>query len=382
MGKDGTVMSAEQSLAEKYGLLACIQCGKCSAGCPVSLKGPLNIRKIVGKVAVDSDLGPIYQQPELWDCTTCSVCTLRCPRGLEPHQLIVSLRSALVDSGNVPVTVRDALEATFKQGNPYGQPRSQRSQWTGNLTIKDFSRGAKAEMLYFVCCAAAYDPRVQEAARAQAQVLSRAGVDFGILGNEENCCGNEIRRMGEVGLGDMLKQKNIDLFSKYGITRIVTASPHCYNTLKNEYQDARLHISHYTQLFAELIKGKKPTLSHETRRRVAYHDPCFLGKQNHVFDEPRLVLGAIPGVTLVEFDRSRERSLCCEGGGGRMWVDTTDSVERLGVIRVKEALALGVDVVATACPFCLLNIRDAVKTLGVEERLQVMDIAEMVLAAL
>ena len=214
------------------------------------------------------------------------------------------------------------------------------------------------------------------------KIFTRAGVDFAILGNEETCCGNEIRRMGEEGLFEMLKEHNLGSFTRYGVRQIVTTSPHCYHAIKNEYQDSNLEVRHYTQLLAELIEKEKLTFSKEVKKRVAYQDPCFLGKQNLVFDEPRFVLQSIPGVTLVEFERSRERSLCCEGGGGRQWVDVSDSQERLADIRIEEALELGVEVLATACPFCLLNLEDAVKTLGVEERLQVKDIAELVLEAI
>ncbi len=372
-------MDTKQSLAERYELLGCTQCGRCSAGCPVSLTGALNIRQLIGKITVYRDLAPVFEQPELWDCTTCSVCTLRCPRGLEPHELIIAIRSTLTEAGNIPTAARDALEATLKQGNPYGQTRSQRSDWAADLAIKDFSRGDKADVLYFVGCAPSYDPRVQGVARALAKILTQAGVDFAILGNEESCCGNEIRRMGEDGLFEMLKEHNLDLFTRYGVRQIVTTSPHCYNVLKNEYQDSNLEVRHYTQLIAELIDNGKLPLAKKIKKRVAYQDPCFLGKQNLIFDEPRFVLQSIPGITLVDFERSRERSLCCEGGGGRQWVDVSDSQERLADIRVEEALELGVEVLATACPFCLLNLEDAVKTQDVAKRLQVKDIAELVL---
>ena len=372
-------MDTEQSLAERYELLGCIQCGKCSAGCPVSLIKPLNIRQLIAKITVHRDLESIFEQPELWDCTTCSVCTLRCPRGLEPHELVIAIRSTLAEEGNIPAAARDALEATLKQGNPYGQVRSQRAEWAADLDVKDFSQGDKAEVLYFAGCAPSYDPRVQEVARALVKIFTRAGVDFAILGNEETCCGSEIRRMGEEGLFEMLKEHNLGSFTRYGVRQIVTTSPHCYHAIKNEYQDSNLEVRHYTQLLAELIEKEKLTFSKEVKKRVAYQDPCFLGKQNLVFDEPRFVLRSIPGVTLVEFERSRERSLCCEGGGGRQWVDVSDSQERLADIRVEEALELGEEVLATACPFCLLNLEDAVKTLDVGKRLQVKDIAELVL---
>jgi len=371
----------EQALAERYELFGCIQCGKCTAGCPVSLKSPLNIRRLVREVMVDRDLEAAERQ-ELWDCTTCSTCSLRCPRGLEPHELIIGVRSALIEEGRVPVTARDALEGVFKHGNPWGRIRSKRSEWATDLGIKDLSQGDKADMLYFVCCAASYDPRVQEVAKALVKSLSRAGVDFGILGTEETCCGSEVRRMGEEGLFEMLVEDNLKLFHEYGITRMVTTSPHCYDAFKNRYQDSQIEVMHYTQLVADLIRQGKLTFSRELGKVVTYQDPCYLGKQNNVYDEPREILKAIPGITFIDFDRSRERSLCCEGGGGRMWVEGSDSGERLGEIRIRDAVDMGADIVATACPFCLLTLEDAVKTTGFEGKIEIKDIMELVAEAI
>jgi len=376
------VTNDEQDLAERYELFGCIQCGKCSSGCPISLKSALNIRRLVRELAIHRGRTAVYTRTELWDCTTCAACSLRCPRGLKPNEVIVGLRSHLVEEGGIPVTVRDALEGTFKHGNPWGRSRTRRSEWAAGLEIKDFSQGERAELLYFVGCAPSYDPRVQEVARALTRILKRAGLDFGILGNEESCCGNEIRRLGEEGLFEMLREDNLKLFHEYGIEHIMTTSPHCFNVLKNEYQDGSFEVKHYTQVLAELIEEGKLTPSQGVRKRVTYQDPCFLGKQNGVFEEPRFVLRSIPGIKLIEFERSRERSLCCEGGGGRMWVEASDSGERLAVVRIREALELGVEIVATACPFCLLNLEDAVKTLGVADQLQVKDIAELLIEAI
>ncbi|MFC1932795.1 (Fe-S)-binding protein [Chloroflexota bacterium] len=368
---------AQQSIAEKYELFGCIQCGKCTGGCPVTLKSALNIRRLVRAATFQDSLEPIYDQKELWDCTTCSTCTIRCPRGIKPHELIMGIRSALIEEGRVPVTVRDALEGVFKHGNPWGRIRSKRSEWANDLEIKNFAQGDKADVLYFVCCVASYDPRIQEVAKALTKILSKAGDDFGILGNEETCCGNEVRRMGEEGLFEMLVEDNLKLFHSYDISKIVTTSPHCYNVFKNEYQDNKLEVKHYTQYVAELISQGKLIFSNEVKKVVTYQDPCFLGKQNQIFDEPRSIIRAIPGITFIDLDRSRERSLCCEGGGGRMWVEASDSGERLSEIRIKEAVDIGAEILATACPFCLLNLEDAAKITGYEEKIQVRDIAEL-----
>jgi len=373
--------NGEQTLAEKYELFGCTQCGKCTSGCPVALRSPLNIRRLVREVMVAKNL-EAAEREELWDCTTCQTCTERCPRGLEPHELIIGVRAALIEEGRVPTTVRDALEGVFKHGNPWGRIRSKRSEWATGLGIKDTSQGDKADILYFVCCAASYDPRVQEVAKALAKGFFKAGVNFGILGNEETCCGSEVRRMGEEGLFEMLVEDNLNLFHKYGITQIVTTSPHCYDVFKNKYQDSKIEVRHYTQYVAELIRKGELTFSNEVKKVVTYQDPCYLGKQNNIFDEPRSIISAIPGITFVDFDRSRERGLCCEGGGGRMWVEASDSGERLGEIRIKDAVDMGAEILATACPFCLLTLEDAVKTTGYEGKIEIKDIMELVSEAI
>jgi len=373
----------QQSIADKYDLFVCIQCGKCTGGCPVTLRSALNIRRLVREATLDYNTETIYEHRELWDCTTCSTCTIRCPRGIKPHELIMAMRAALVEEGRVPVTIRDALEGVFKHGNPRGRNRNKRAEWAEGLGIKNITRGDEVEVLYFVCCAASYDPRVQEVARAIAKALSIAGVDFGILGNEESCCGSEVRRMGEEGLFEMLVENNLKLFHDYNIGKIVTTSPHCYNIFKNEYQDNQLEVEHYSQYLARLINEGNLTFSSEIKKVVTYHDPCFLGKQNGIYDEPRSVIKAIPGINFIELDRSRERSLCCEGGGGRMWVEASDdSGERLAEIRIREAVDMGAEILATACPFCLLNLEDAAKTSGYEDKIQIRDVAELVSMAL
>jgi len=270
--------------------------------------------------------------------------------------------------------------------------REDRTAWVndGNpdsrIEIKAAQEGC--ELLYFVCCTAAYDLRVQPVARALARAFQAAGLDFGTLGTEESCCGSGVRRLGEKGLFEMLVEENGEMFRSVGASRLVTTSPHCFNTFKNEYGLDGIEVLHYTQLIAELIEQGRLNLSNEVNKKVTYHDPCFLGKQNHVFDEPRAILKAIPGVELVEMDRNRERSLCCEGGGGRMWAEGTNLEERLAFQRVQEAAETGAEILAVACPFCLLTLEDAVKVQGLDEAdqdgrtLQVMDIMELVNLAL
>ena len=373
----------EETFVEKYDLFACIQCGKCTGGCPVSLKSPLNIRRLIYETLLFPELEEVDGLKGLWDCTTCRTCMDRCPKGVKPMELIIGMRGLLVEEGRIETTIRDALESVFKHGNPWGRIRDKRSDWAEGLPVRNIAEvDGVVDVLYFVCCTAAYDPRVSEVARAMVRSFNAAGVDFATLGNEENCCGSEVRRMGEEGLFEMLVENNTNLFKDLSFNRMVTTSPHCFNAFKNEYGDLGFEVLHYTQFVKELIDQGRLTFSKGIDQVVVYHDPCFLGKQNGIFDEPRQILSSIPGLQLVEFDRCRERSLCCEGGGGRMWIEATGGGERLAEIRVRDAAELGAQVIAVACPFCLLTLEDAVKTTGLEEKLVVKDIMELVAEAL
>lgn len=378
---------SEQTFAQKFDLYGCYQCGKCTGGCPVSLKSKLNIRRLMIEGILGKNLERISERAELWDCTTCKTCTIRCPRGLKPMDLIIGMREILVEEGHIPKTIIEAMENTYKHGNPWGKSRNMRIEWIKNLPeeikIKDFSKGEQADYLYFVGCTASFDPRIQEIAKALVFCLQRAEIDFGILGNEEHCCGNEIRRMGETGLFEMLVEENIKRFESYQIEHIFTMCPHGFNALKNEYPQGKFNLLHTTQLLKKCLEEGKLSFTKEIKKVVSYHDPCFLGKQNGVFDEPRILLNAIPGLTFRELDRSRERSLCCEGGGGRMWVESSSETgQRLAEIRVQDAVNLGAEILATACPFCVLTLEDAVKTSGHEEKIRVMDVTELLAEAL
>jgi Fe-S oxidoreductase len=365
-----------QELIQKHKLLECIQCGMCTGSCPVARKANLNVRRYMREVSAGGKV-TIHPQNELWSCTTCSTCGLRCPKDLNPYDFLIDIRSMAVEEGKIATTLRDALESVYNNGNPWGRIRAKRSEWAQGLNVKHCSQGV--EFLYFVGCTPAYDPRVQSVAKSLAQCFIKAGVNFGTLGDEENCCGNEVYGIGEKGLFDFLVEENMKLFNKYNITQLVTSCPHSYHSFKNRYNQPSLKVLHHTQLLADLIDNKKLTFTKELNKTVIYHDPCYLGKQNGIYEEPRKIIQSIPGVKLVEFDRSRERSLCCEGGGGRMWVDIPG--ERLAEVRVKDAAKAGAEILATACPFCLLTFEDAVKTTGLEGKLQVMDIAELICLA-
>jgi Fe-S oxidoreductase len=377
-----------------YGLFTCIQCGKCTGGCPLSRKTILNIRGLIYELLLaDNNFDP-DSVDVLWDCTTCSTCSERCPKDVKPMDIIIGLRSVVVEGGRVPKTAKVALNSVFTKGNTLSMAREDRDLWTEGLSVQRLSEDPEVDYLFYVGCSPSYDPRVQKVSQAMVKVFEKAGVAYGILGQEEVCCGSEVRRLGEQGLFEMQVEDNMLLWQDYDVKKVVTASPHCYNTFKNDYaavavelaKDEELELElraedvqfmHYTQLVAQLIKDGKLAFEGELDKTVTYHDPCYLGKQNHIFDEPRFILESIPGLKLVEMDRCRERSLCCEGGGGRMWLEGTNIEERLAHQRVQEALATGAEILATACPFCLLTLEDAVKSLGLEEQLQVLDIMEL-----
>ncbi len=370
-----------KSMTEQLELYGCIQCGKCTGGCPVARKTTLNIRRLIYHMLVERDLD-VAAHEELWDCTCCFTCVERCPKDVRPADLIIGLRGQLVEGGRIPETIGAALMGTFRQGNPTGMAREDRASWVNGTQPKPAQEGC--ELLYYVGCTPAYDMRVHPVSQTLARIFAAVGLDYGTLGTEESCCGNEIKRLGEEGLFEMLVEESGELIRSTGASRMVTVSPHCFNTFKNEYgldegdQDGGMEILHYTQLVAALIEQGKLDLPNAVEKKVTYHDPCFLGKQNHIFDEPRAIIRAIPGVELVEMDRNRERSLCCEGGGGRMWAEGTNLEERLAFQRVQEAADTGAEVLAVACPFCLLTLEDAVKVQDMDEKLQVMDIMELV----
>ncbi len=368
-------------LAEKYELAACLQCGRCTGGCPMSLRSPLNSRRLLYEALIREDGEALVGREEVWDCTACRTCADRCPRGLEPVGVVREIRTLKIEEGRIPATVMDALESALKHGNPWGRSRQKRTAWAEGLRVRCAGEGDEAPWLWFVGCTPAYDPRCQGMARALARIFEAAGFGYTTLGAEEVCCGSEMLRLGELGLFEELSETNRALLEELGVERVVTSSPHCMNAFLRDY-DPALPAEHYSQVLARLVTGGRVPLARDLGLRVAFHDPCYLGKQNGVYDPPRDVIRALPGVELVEFDRCLERSLCCEGGGGRMWLEGLGEGERNAQLRVRDAADLGADAVVTACPFCLLTLEDARKTTGLEDRIEIVDLAELVCRAM
>jgi Fe-S oxidoreductase len=353
----------------------CMQCGMCSGSCPESGLTPFNIRKLVRKRFLKQEI----DEGIPWYCTSCGECTLRCPRDVKPSEMIFELRSSLVEEGEIPATIQKALENTYVQKNPWGRPKPKRGAWASELDFEVPHVGKTAsKRLLFTCCIQAYDPRCMVIPVNVARLFRAAGLEFGILGPEESCCGNEIRRMGEAGLFEELLEQNTASFRKHGVQEIVTLSPHCMNALKKEYGDLGIKVSHYTESLAELVSQGALTFKKPYPKKVIYHDPCFLGKQNKVFDPPRGLLKGLEGLQLLEYSWSRENSLCCEGGGGRMFFEAEHSYTRNSQKRVLEAVEKGAEVLTTACPFCVMTLEDP----ATEKGLPVKELSEILVEAL
>lgn len=351
----------------------CYQCGICDAVCPWNRVTRFSMRKIVWQATFG--LTEIENE-DIWRCTTCGTCPPRCPRGVNQIELGVSLRRIATEYGVFPdsvtpvVTVGASLRA---EGNPFGMERAKRADWAEGLSVKTFTEGM--EILYFPGCYLSYDPRLKKVAAATARILNKAGVDFGILGAKENCCGESIRKTGNEPLFKHLARENIKSFIDHGVQKILVSSPHCLHTFRNEYPEfnARFEIVHITEFLRELFEEGRLKPSREYEKKITYHDPCYLGRHNRIFDAPREVLKAIPGAELTEMESNRENSFCCGGGGGRIWMETPKG-ERFADLRVKQAVEIGAEVLVTACPYCITNFTDS--SLG--QNIEVKDITEIV----
>jgi Fe-S oxidoreductase len=380
---------------------SCADCGRCSDNCPSNTVGrPLSPRFITFKAreycfehypvftaaAKDGQplIGSVYSEDEIWSCTTCGACEQECPLFVEYIDKIVDMRRGLVDDGNVPQSLQKPLKSLESRGNPYGKMEKKRAEWA---KAKDFQQTCSVKVLdgkndattlYFVDSITSYDDRIQAIGRATARILDHVGENFGILGAAEKDSGHEVRRFGEETLFMALREQNVEAIKDTGVKRIVTADPHAYNALKHDYRDMP-PVEHISELIARKVStGKirfKPVDNEATI--YAYHDPCYLGRHNQIYDEPRDVLDAIPGLKRVEMNRCRDRSFCCGGGGLMLFYEPKED-QRMGVVRVRMAAEAGANVIVTACPFCMVNIEDAIKVAGMEGKMTAIDLTELV----
>lgn len=357
-------------------LKLCYQCGLCTSACPWNMVRSFLVRKIIH----NAQLGLTdFEAEDMWLCVTCKVCVDQCPRGVEIIDVWRALRKVIVEvgAGKVPDSLRLAVKNISAVGNPQGEAREKRGDWAKDLDIKAFTQGT--EVLYFPCCYVAYDSQFQRVAKATVNILKKVGVDFGILGAELSCCGESVRTAGNESLFQNLAQNNISIFNEAGVKKIIVTSPHCYHTFKNEYPElgGNFEIIHFSQYLAELIKEGNLKLTKELNKKVTYHDSCYLGRHNDIYDEPRQALESIPGLELVEMHNLRKDSLCCGGGGGRIWEETKKG-ERFSDMRIEQALEVGASVLVAACPYCLVNFEDSVLTLDKGDTIEIKDIAELV----
>ncbi len=353
----------------------CFQCGVCTATCPWGLlqEEPVNVRALMRR----AQLG-IAQDGEMWWCTTCRACEELCPRGVPIADVMLALRRMAWQDQRVPEGLAPVMWALFTDGNPWRRPPSQRAAWSRGVEVKPFE--ATDEALLYAGCTASYDNRSQKVARALTGLLQAAGVSFGTLGEAEPCCGDAAYALGQHDYLQQIIEANTSQFREAGVGAIVTVSPHCYDMFLNHYPAADgFRPMHYTQYLAELIAGGRLRFEHPYPAKVTFHDPCYLGRRNDVYDPPRQVLAAIPGLDIVEMPRSRDDALCCGGGGGRMWMDTKAG-ERFSDLRTREAADTGADLLVTACPHCIACLEDSLKQSG--SRMRVMDVAELAAAAL
>lgn len=396
--EEGLEKIGDFTFSQLMQLDACVRCHKCHNACPANISGEplspmmaiLDLKQVLhssngnSSVTVHGENTGITPDV-LWACTTCMACVESCPAMIQHVDLLVGLRSYLIGEGTeVPSMLIDMLESVERYGNLWGQPPAKRDAWSKDLELKHV-KDTTSKLLLYVGDTASYDPRAQKVAKALVKILTAAGVEFGVLGNEEKNDGDTVRRVGEDLLFQMMAEENIGLFKKYGIKKIITISPHSYNAFKNEYKDVdpdfNIEVVHYTEFLEQLVKEGKIKISKEISTKVTYHDPCYLGRYNNEYDAPRDLLKFIPGVELVEMKASKDKALCCGGGGGGMFRESKTET-RINQIRARQAAETGANILAVACPFCLSMLTDGVKTTGVDKQLEVKDILEIILEAM
>ena len=391
-------------------LYACTWCGRCHANCPAQLSGKslspreviLNLKEhlleagpglLAGKAEASSEsraktmIGDVVTEEEIWACTTCGACQELCPVNVEHIRKIIDLRRNLVlAQSKMPESAQLMLRNMQSRGHPWAGVQSLRlrGDWTSGLDLKILAEGDNADTLFWVGCTGALVERNVEATLSMTRVLKAAGVDFGVLGDAETCCGDPARRAGYEFQFQIMAEQNIEIFKSHNIKEIITSCPHCYNTIKNEYPryGGDFKVVHYTQLIADLIRQGKLKLTNELSSILTYHDPCYLGRYNSVYLEPRRILQAIPKTKLEEMERSRNKGFCCGGGGGLMWIEEQPGTTKINQMRIEDVLKTGAETVVTACPYCLQMFEESIEHKDIKDSLKARDLIELVEAAM
>ncbi|MCX6013394.1 MAG: (Fe-S)-binding protein, partial [Chloroflexi bacterium] len=379
---------------------ACVSCGRCQDACPAyATEKPLNPKELIqnmkkelmeiapkllkGTGEAGSVLEKMVTEEILWSCTTCRNCMEICPVANEHMTKIIDMRRNLVlDKGQMPETVMGALRSMETRGHPWRGTIFSKTDWASDLKLKQMAEVQETDILFWVGCTSALDERCQKIAKSTAKILTTAGINFAILGEEESCCGDMARRVGNEYLYQMQAMKNIETLKKYKFSKILTTCPHCFNTLKYEYPQfsGNFEVVHHSQYILGLINDGKLKLATPLDKTVTYHDPCYLGRYSNIYQEPRTLISSIPGAKLVEIgDRKKRNSFCCGGGGGRSWMEEPNP--KISHMRMDDAIKTKADYLAIACPLCAIMFEDAVKAKGAEN-LKVQDIAEIVANAI
>ncbi|MBN1176665.1 MAG: 4Fe-4S dicluster domain-containing protein [Dehalococcoidales bacterium] len=382
---------------------ACTRCGRCQDVCPANFSGkalsPKQVILDLKEHLYETYPAPWRREPVetrkdmiaevitdevIWDCTTCRACMQACPVYIEHVDKIVDMRRNLaMEQSRFPEDVQNTLKSLGARGHPFRGTTATRTTWYEGLEVPDISENSEPEILYWVGCTGALEDRNMSVPRAMVSIMKAAGVNFAILGEEESCCGDPARRMGDEYLFQTICQANIEILKSHDVMKIVTACPHCFNTLKHEYPQfgGNFKVVHHTQFILDLLRQRRLKLGRLDRAKIAYHDSCYLGRYNDIYEEPRLILSVLRGINCVELGRCRSNSFCCGGGGGHMWMEE-DPDKRVNNRRVDEIIQAKVDIVATACPYCLTMFEDGVKAKEAEETLRVKDLSELIAEAL